>query len=92
MRQASHGGLNVDVGLGLSFDHESNMTHGILLGCTDTQAAFMMTELEESAPHTYHPLLLPTMILGYERSFLGEQLLRMRSDMLDVEATSGQTR
>ncbi|KAF2193510.1 hypothetical protein K469DRAFT_237497 [Zopfia rhizophila CBS 207.26] len=92
MRQASQGGLNMDLGLGLSFDHERNLTYGMLLGCIDRQAAFIITQLKELALLACHPLLLPTMILGYERSFLGEQLLRTRSEMLSVEATSGQTR
>lgn len=91
MRRASQGGLNMDLGLGLSFDVERNLTYGMLLGCTDLQAAFIITQLKELALLACHPLLLPTMILGYERSFLGEQLMRTRRQMLSVEATSGQT-
>lgn len=92
IRQVSKGGLNVDLGLGLSFDRERNMTYGMVLGCIDPQATFMITQLKELALLACHPLLLPTMILGYERSFLSEKLLQTRSEMLSVEATSGQTR
>src|SRR5436189_2611004 len=91
MRQASLGGLEMNLGLGLSFDRDRNLTYGMLLGCIDLQAAFIITQLKELALLACHPLLLPTMILGYERPFLGENLLKTRSQMISVEATSGQT-
>jgi hypothetical protein len=81
----------MDLGLGLSFDRERNLTYGMLLGCIDPQAAFIINQLKELALLARHPLLLPTMILGYERSFLGEKLLWTRGQMLRIEATSGQT-
>jgi hypothetical protein len=92
MRLTSQGGLSMNLGLGLSFDLERNFTYGMLLGCSDSQAAFILIQLEELALLSCHPLLLPTMILGYKRSFLGEQLLLTRGQMLSVESKSGQTR
>ena len=92
MRLTSQGGLNMNLGLGLSFNRERSFTYGMLLGCSDLQTAFILIQLKELALLSYHPLLLPTMILGYKRSFLGEQLLLTRVQMLNVESKSGQTR
>jgi hypothetical protein len=91
MRQATQGGLKMEFGLGLSFDYERNITYGMLLGCHSLQAAFIITQLKELALLAGHPLLLPTMIMGYQRSFLGDRLLRTRVQMMAVEAVSGQT-
>jgi hypothetical protein len=81
----------MDFGLGLSYDPEKNLTYGMLLGCNRKQTAFIAGQLRQLGSLAAHPLVMPTMILGYNRSFLREQVRWTRTKMFEVETTSGQT-
>jgi hypothetical protein len=81
----------MNLGLGVVYDSARNLTCGMLLGCSRSQAAFLLTQLEKVAMLACYPLLLPTMLLGYQRSFISEGMKCTRDEMLQVEHTSGQT-
>jgi hypothetical protein len=92
LRQATRGGLDMDLSLALSFEQEQGMTYGLLTGCTKRQAAYIIIQLRKFAMLSNHPLLLPVMILGHVRSFLSQKLDELWVEMLSVEGESGQTR
>ena len=91
MRQSTKGGLDIDLALSMSYDYESKMTYGILLGCSEQQANYIRARLAETSCLATHPLLLPTILAGCIRSFLGRRAEELWLDLLAVEADSGLT-
>lgn len=92
LRQSTRGGLQSDLSLALTYDRDHGHTSGFLTGCTKRQAAYVIVQLRLLAQISDHPLLLPTMILGYMRSFLGRRTDEAWIDLIQVETESGQTR
>jgi hypothetical protein len=92
MRQSTRGGLRLDLTLALTYDQDRGIINGFLAGCTKRQAAYIVIQLRLLARISDHPLLLPTMLLGYVRSFLSRKLDEAWTDMILVETQSGQTR
>jgi len=92
MRQSTKGGLGIDLALSMSYDYESKMTYGLLLGCSEQQANYIRARLTELSCLALHPLLLPTILVGCIRSFLGIRVDELWLDLLAVEADSGLTK
>lgn len=92
MRQSTKGGLDIDLAFSMSYHYESKMTYGVLLGCSEQQANYIRTRLTEMSCLALHPLLLPTILVGCIRSFLGRRVEELWLDLLAVEADSGLTK
>ena len=81
----------MDIALSISHDPNTGVTCALLLGCSDSQVAFILHQLRILASLASHPLLLPTLISTYIRTFLGNYSDDIATRLLRLEMESGQT-
>ncbi|KAL3460037.1 hypothetical protein BJX64DRAFT_290685 [Aspergillus heterothallicus] len=91
MRRSTRGVLPMDIALSITYDQEKAMTYALLLGCTQSQQAFLHKQLISLPKLARHPLLLPVLFAEYQHTFLNERDLYLWNRLLAVETTSGRT-
>lgn len=91
MRRSNRGVLGMNIALSMSYDPETRITCGLLLGCSDAQQSFIRWEIDSLQRMARHPLLLPVLLLGQQQILLRQLTERIWKELLDVENASGQT-
>ena len=91
MRRPTWGILPMDIALSVSHEPTSGLTCALLLGCSNLQAKFLRKEVKTYAMLAGHPLLLPTLLTGYQQQLLTRETAKSWDGLLKVETLSGQT-
>ena len=91
MRRTSKGILAIDLALSLSHNHKTGITHALLLGRSELQAAYIKQQILDMAGLAHHPAFLPTLVCANHRSLLQRLSDQIHGELFSVEAASGQT-
>lgn len=91
MRRTSKGILAIDLALSLSHNHKTGITHALLLGRSELQAAYIKQQILDMAGIAHHPAFLPTLVCANHRSLLQRLSDQINGELFGVEAASGQT-
>lgn len=92
MRRGTRGGLEMNLALSLSYDYGTGLTCGIILAPSELQGAYIKVKLTELPDLASHPLLLPTLITGFIRSFLDDKIDELWKEMVTLETKGGFTK
>lgn len=90
MRRPTRGVFGMDIALSISHNHSTGLTCALLLGCSDSQAIFILHQLTRLASLISHPLLLPTIISDNIWTLLDARTAMLWNDLFSLEGETGQ--
>ncbi|RYP16669.1 hypothetical protein DL765_004989 [Monosporascus sp. GIB2] len=88
---SSRGVINLNVCASISWRPNTGTVAALLQGCTSQQQARIRAQLEEVSILAFHPLLLPTILVGLKMSCLEEEEVILWNRLIQVEVRSKQT-
>ncbi|KAK2468309.1 hypothetical protein H9L39_19955 [Fusarium oxysporum f. sp. albedinis] len=82
---------SMNMALSVSYDASTRITSALLIGLSDKQQGFINEQVSTHSKSSFHPLLLPTLLMCHYEFLLHNKVQELYGDVVSIETLTGQT-